>query len=204
VISAALAPTLELNTRNFNDLIFLQRMYDAGAADCFDVLATQGYGLWSGPTDERQRALSTNYARIVYLRDMMVNNGDAEKAIWITEMNWNAAPEDVEPRYGRVTLQQQADYAPMAYQRAQEDWPWVGVINFWYFKRAASDWLDERRPEAYFQMADPDFNLMPVYDSMKDYANRDPVMYMGNHPASHWAVDYGNGWAAPRSPAPTL
>jgi hypothetical protein len=70
----------------------------------------------------------------------------------------------------------------------------VGVINFWYFKRAAPDWLDERRPEAYFQMADPDFNLMPVYDSMKDYANRDPIMYMGNHPASHWAVDYGEGW----------
>jgi hypothetical protein len=196
VISAALAPTLELNTRNFNDLIFLQRMYDAGAGDCFDVLATQGYGLWSGPTDERLRALSTNYARIAYLRDMMVKNGDAEKAIWITEMNWNAAPEDVEPRYGRVTLQQQADYAPMAYQRAQEEWPWAGVINFWYFKRAAPDWLEERRPEAYFQMADPDFNLMPVYDTMKDYTSREPAMYMGNHPASHWAVDYGAGWEA--------
>jgi hypothetical protein len=51
------------------------------------------------------------------------------KPIWIAEMNWNAAPEDVEPRYGRVTLEQQARYLPLAYQRIIEDWPWIGVAE---------------------------------------------------------------------------
>lgn len=195
VLSGPLAPTVELSGRNLSDYIFLQRMYDAGAAACFDVLSVQGYGLWSGPTDRRTRPFVVNYARPLLIRDIMVRNGDAHKAMWISEMNWNAAPPDVEPRYGRVTLEQQANYARLAYQRAQEEWPWVGVVAFWYFKRPDDEWLRERRPEAYFQMADHDFNLMPVYYTMREYANQPPVMYKGNHWADHWAVAYGAGWS---------
>lgn len=196
VLSAALAPTVALDGRDLNDLIFLQRMYDAGAAGCFDILAAQDYMLWSGPTDRRRNPLALNYAHVEYIRDVMVRNGDAEKPIWITEMNSNASPEDVTPVYGRVSLEQQARYAPLAYQRAQEEWPFVGVVNFWYFKRADWSWLEERRPEAYFQMADPDFNLMPVYESMKVHTAGPPVMYAGRHPADHWAVARGAGWRA--------
>jgi len=195
VISGTLAPTSEVSGRDFNDFLFLQRMYRAGAGPCFDILSVQGYGLWSGPTDHRMRPIVINYARNQYIRDIMVQNGDAHKAIWISEMNWNAAPEDVEPRYGRVTLDQQARYAPLAYQRAEEEWPWVGVVSFWYFKRPDWSWLDERRPEAYFQMADPDFNMMPVYETMKAYTSQTPMIYSGTHAATHWAIGYGSGWA---------
>jgi len=196
VVSGALAPTAELSGRDFNDYLFLQRMYDAGAGDCFDVLTMQGYMLWSGPTDRRMQPIVVNFGRNQFIRDIMVRNGDAHKPIWISEMNSNAAPEDVDPRYGRVTLDQQARWAPLAYQRAQEEWPWVGVVAFWYFKRADWQWLDEQRPEAYFQMSDPDFNLMPVYDTMKDYATRPPVVYPGYHWADHYAVPYDSGWQA--------
>jgi hypothetical protein len=195
ILSGALAPTAELSGRDLNDYIFLQRMYAAGAADCFDILSMQGYGLWSGPTDRRMRPLVVNYGRNQFIRDIMVRNGDAHKAIWISEMNWNAAPPDVFPAYGRVTLDQQARWAVLAYQRAQEEWPWVGVINLWYFKRASDDWLAERRPDAYFQMLEPDFTPLPIYDSMKAYANQPPVMYAGTHWADHWAVHYGAGWS---------
>jgi hypothetical protein len=178
-----------------NDYIFLQRMYHAGAGACFDILSVQGYGLWSGPTDRRMRPLVVNYGRNQYIRDIMVRNGDSHKAIWISEMNWNAAPPDVDPRYGRATLDQQARWAPLAYERAQKEWPWVGVINFWYFKRATDEWLNERRPEAYFQMLEPDFTPLPVYETMNEYMRQPPVMYEGNHPANHWAVAYGEGWS---------
>jgi hypothetical protein len=195
VLSGALAPTAELSWRDLSDYLFLERMYQAGAGDCFDILTMQGYGLWSGPTDHRRRPFIINYERNEVIREIMVQHGDAEKAIWISEMNWNAAPEDVEPRYGRVTLDQQARWAPLAYQRAQEEWPWIGVINFWYFKRASDDWLAARVPEAYFQMAAPDFTLMPVYDSMKAYTAQPAVMYPGRHSANHWAVEVDEGWS---------
>ena len=38
-------------------------------------------------------------------------------------MNSNASPEDVIPVYGRVTLEQQARYAPIAYERVQKSGP---------------------------------------------------------------------------------
>jgi len=53
IICGALASTIELGPRDMNDFIFLQRMYDAGAKDYFDIMAMQGYGLWSGPYDRR-------------------------------------------------------------------------------------------------------------------------------------------------------
>ena len=121
---------------SLNDLLYLQRMYDAGAAPYFDIMAMQGYGLYSGPTDHRMHPRVINIGRHQFVRDLMVKNGDATKPIWIPESNWNAAPADVDPRYGRVTLEQQAAYLPLAYERIQSEWPWIGVANTWYRKLA--------------------------------------------------------------------
>ena len=175
IIAGALASTIDLDGtvnpgRNFNDLLFLQRMYDAGAADAFDVMATQGYGLWSGPTDHRMHPRVMNFGRVQFIRDLMVQNGDAHKPIWISEMNWNAVPDDVaDKRFGQVTLAQQARYLPLAYARVQDDWPWVGVANTWYLKRATDAWEQNRQPEAYFRLLAPDFTPQPVYVSMQEY-----------------------------------
>ena len=174
VIAGALAATIDLDGttiagRNFNDLLFLQRMYDAGAAAWFDVMAAQGYGLWSGPTDHRMQPRVMNFGRPQYVRDVMVANGDSHKPIWISEMNWNTAPEDVEARYGRVSLEQQAAYLPLAYQRIREEWPWLGVANVWYLKRATDVWEQNRQPEAYFRLLAPDFTPLPVYNSIREY-----------------------------------
>lgn len=173
VLAGALAPTNELTGDNLNEFVFLQRMYDAGAGQCFDIMSVQGYGLWSGPTDHRLDPITVNYSRHVYLRDIMVRNGDENKAIWISEMNWNAVPKEIpDRRFGQASLDQQARWAPLAYERAAKEWPWIGVVNFWFFKRAD----DSAKGESwyYFRMADPDFTLMPVYDSMKQYITEHP------------------------------
>ncbi|HIQ06756.1 MAG TPA: hypothetical protein EYH31_13940 [Anaerolineae bacterium] len=200
IISGALAATSSLSPdapppyNALNDFLFLQRMYDAGAAPYFDILAMQGYGLWSGPTDQRMQPRVTNFSRPRFVRDIMVRNGDSHKPIWISEMNWNAAPLEVEARYGRVTLSQQARYVQLAYQRIQEEWPWVGVVNFWYFKRATDEWERNKQPEAYFRMVTPDFQPLPVYWAMKDYTARLPVMYRGFHQEDHWAIRWQGDW----------
>ena len=200
VVSGALAPTAELGAplesggNNLNDTIFLERMYAAGAARCFDVLSMQGYGLFSGPTDHRLRPLIVNYGRNQIIRDLMVTNGDAHKAIWISEMNWNAVPPEsgIAPAFGQVTLAQQAAYAPLAYQRALADWPWIGVNAFWYFKRA--DDSERNQPVYYFRMADPDFNLLPVYTTLSNYMHQIPVMYPGWFQEDDWAVTWTGNW----------
>ena len=137
-------------------------------------MSVQGYGLWSGPTDHRMRPIVINYARNQFIRDIMVQNGDAHKAIWISEMNWNTVPAGslLPPTYGRVTLVEQARWVPLAYDRARRDWPWVGLINFWFFKRA--DDAEKDQTWYYFRMAEPNFELLPVYQTMKDYIASHP------------------------------
>jgi hypothetical protein len=168
VLAGALTPTVAMDGRNMNDLIFLQRMYNAGAGDCFDVFSAQGYGLWSGPTDHRLRPAVINFPHHEFLRDIMVRNGDGEKPIWISEMGWNAVPEGIPPDFGRVTEEQQARYAIEAYERSQAEWPWFGVINYWFFKRPD----DSERDQSwyYFRMMEPDFTPLPVYGAVAEYA----------------------------------
>jgi polysaccharide biosynthesis protein PslG len=193
VISAPLSPTVSLTDTNLNDFIYLQRMYDAGAGSCFDVMAAQGYGFFSGPTDRRMRPQTLTFARNLYIRDLMVANGDAHKSIWISEAAWNAQPEDpgvVTSQYGAFGIaseERAARYMPLGYQRALEEWPWIGNISYWFFKRPA----DYERNQAfyYFRMVEPDFTPLPVYDSMKQYiTTQTPVLYPGVHQAEDWRV----------------
>jgi hypothetical protein len=205
VLSGALAQTIPLGPRDLNDFLFLQRMYDAGAGDYFDVLAMQGYGLWSGPTDRRMRPRVLNFSRPLYLREIMVENGDEDKPIWITEMNWNAPPPDLPDKpFGFVTLEQQARYAVLAYQRAQREWPWVGVVNTWFFKRATDTEKDQAM--YYFRLAEADFTTLPVYEELKEYMHsfEAQALYPGVHQEDHWAVIYEGEWETRSDPAAEL
>ena len=149
-----------------NDFIYLQRMYEAGAGQCFDIMSAQGYGLFSGPTDHRLRPRIVNIARPLYIRDLMVKNGDAAKQIWISEMNWNTVPDSVpDKRFGQVSPETQAQYLPMAYERIQREWPWAGVAFTWFFKRASD--AEQDQSFYYFRLVEPDFTPLPVYDAMK-------------------------------------
>ena len=207
VISGALAPTISLDGYSgYSDVVFLQNMYDNGAGDCFDVLSVQGYGLYSGPTDHRVGLTTVNYTRHLLIRDVMVANGDAEKAIWLSEAAWNAVPsEDQRPdvadryRYGQVTEEQAARYMPIAYERAQQDWNWIGNIFYWFFTRRTIE--ESNQSFYYFRMAEadyspekPTFSPLPVYTAMQEHIlNADPVLYPGTHQAEDWAITYTEG-----------
>ena len=197
IIAGALAATIELDRypHGLADALFLQQLYDAGAAPYFDVLAMQGYGLWSGPYDRRMQPRVLNFSRPLYIRDVMVRNGDAHKPIWLSEVAWNALPPDsaLPPAYGQVSEAQQARYAVLAYHRLQSEWPWLGVANYWFLKQA-DEREKEKNPQYYFRLLEPDFTPMPAYQALADAARLPPVMYSGYHQEDHWAVAY-ESWA---------
>lgn len=218
VVMGALAATIEVDrVRRYDpngwpaspgglsDVLFLQQMYNAGAAPYFDVLAMQGYGLWSGPTDRRMQPRVLNFSRPLYIRDVMVRNGDAHKAIWLSELSWNALPpeSDLPPVYGRVTPEQQGRYTALAYARMQREWPWLGVGFYWFFKQA-DDRERDINPQYYFRMVEPDFSPLPVYDALKAQAHQPRVMYRGWRQAAHWAVVYQGRWEAITQPEATF
>ena len=194
ILSAGLAQTVEGGPRNLDDTVFLEQMYDAGVRGYFDVMAVMAYGLWTGPGDHRASRDRTNFSRPELIREIMVRHGDADKPIWATEIGWNALPEDYPgvPNFGRVSLEQQARYAVHAYQRAQSEWPWMGVLNYWFFKRATD--LETDQTFYYFRMVEPDFDPLPVYATMRDYTRQSPQVYIGYHQEDHWALDYQGEW----------
>jgi polysaccharide biosynthesis protein PslG len=199
IIAAGLAQTTEetppeFGPRNMSDLLYLERMYEAGVQGAFDIMGAQVYGLWTGPYDRRIGRDRTNFARVELLREIMVRHGDADKPIWATEVGWNALPEDVPapPLYGRVSEETQAVYAIQAYQRAANEWPWMGVMSYWFFRRPS----DAERDQAwyYFRLLEPDFQPLPAFDALTWLAQQPPTVSIGYHQEDHWALHYEGGW----------
>jgi len=204
VIAAGLAQTTEQGPRNLSDLVYLERMYAAGARGQFDIMGAMVYGLWTGPLDRRTSPDRTNFSRVQLLREIMVRNGDAQVPIWATEVGWNALPEDFSgpATYGRVTQEKQAEYAVQAYERAAREWPWMGVMNYWFFRRPS----DAERDQAwyYFRMVEPDFTPLPVYEAMRALASKQPTVHLGYHQEDHWALQYAGTWEVQESPTATF
>ena len=199
VVSAAMAQTTEPGGKNMDDLNYLRALYDAGWQDSFDVLAVQAFGLWTGPTDRRVHPSLTNFNRLLLARDIMVENGDAEKAMWISEMGWNSAPDDIEAVYGRVSEDNRARYTRGAYERIAEEWPFVGPTFLWFLRRPNEEW--HPRPEGWFRIVDPDWSETPTYNAMKELGGRTPVMHRGRHEVDDQAIAYFGPWrAVPPSP----
>lgn len=204
VVMGALAATIELDRQRteggspggLSDVLFLQQVYDAGGGAYFDVLAMQGYGLFSGPYDRRMQPRVLNFSRPLYIRDVMVRNGDAYKPIWLSEMAWNAVPLElgILPSYGHVSPEDQGRYAVLAYRRLQEEWPWLGVANYWFLKQATDQELQDGNPQYFFRLLEPNFTPMPVYGALREANNQPPVMYRGYHQEDHWAVNYDDNW----------
>ena len=71
----------------------------------------------------------------------------------------------------------QAGYAVQAYQRAAGEWPWMGVMNYWFFKRAGDTEMNQSW--YYFRMFEPDLTPLPVYGALSELANQAPVVQMG-------------------------
>jgi hypothetical protein len=121
VLAGALAPTLEPegSAAGLNDVAYLERMYQAGAADCFDALAVHAYGL-TFPPDELPAPDVINFRRVELLRETMVAHGDGGKQIYVTEAGWND-----HPRWANgVRPAQRIEYTVGAYEWARQHWPW--------------------------------------------------------------------------------
>lgn len=194
VIAAALAPTIERGPENMNDLLYLRRLYEAGAKDYFDILSVNPYGLRSGPDDRRFSDDDTNFSRPIRAREIMVEFGDASKPIWASETGWCALPADfpAAPLYGRTTREQQARYTVRAYERVQQEWPWLGMMALWHF-RMVDNRLATQQPY-YFGIVDDDFTPLPVYEAVKALANRPAAVYPGFRQEDHRALAFTGEW----------
>jgi polysaccharide biosynthesis protein PslG len=172
VLSAPLAITVEDASMrgNHNDLVFLEQMYQAGARSYFDILAANAFGLDRPPEDPPDPNV-LNFRRVELQRAIMERYGDADKPIWINEYGWNAAPASFPDElltWKSVTEAQQSDYTVRGIAWGRAHWPWLGVVNIWYFRQVGD--IAPDRAAYYFALVDPEFNARPVYLAVQQAA----------------------------------
>lgn len=171
VISAGLAPTGVHPPTAIPDMEFLEAMYDAGAANYFDVLGVHAPGFKAPPEvapEVGEQEVYGGYRGNVFrhvedMRQIMVVNGDSDKQIAILEMGW-MLEQNIHKDYAwyGVTQAQQADYLVRAYQYAREHWqPWIGLMITIYF--AHPEWEPANNEEWWWAIVLPDGTARPAY-----------------------------------------
>jgi O-antigen ligase len=188
IVTAALAPTVEDTVSNQNDILFLEGMYDAGAAPYFDVLSTMLYGLGQSPDDRRTDFKRLSFSRPILLRQVMERYHDSKKPIWISEYAWISIPDNLQEQlnlspedwktfqdkniWGKsVDEVTQGQYLVQGYERARAEWPWMGVMFVWHLRNPDGSPLE---PATYFSILNADFTPRPAYNMLKDYSTRVP------------------------------
>ena len=189
VLLAGLAPTDQRGPVNVSELIYLQELYDLGAAEYFDIVATMVYGYGYTPFDRRVEFARNNFSRVIQVREIMERNSDGEKPIWAVEYGWVALPDDwagePSPWGEPVSRETQARYLIEGYERAQREWPWMGVMVVWTFRfsQPPDDPHQVANPTRGFALVEHDFSTYPGYDALKEAAPDLRIRGTGEYPA---------------------
>jgi hypothetical protein len=175
VISAGLAPTGTGLPLAMPDDEFLQGMYDAGAANYFDALGLNAPGYKAPPeTPPEEGATNPDYGggrwfvfrHVEDMRQLMVDNGDAERQIVILELGWTTDTINLEYAWHAVSEADQAQYLVGAYRYAAENWqPWIGPMFTIYL--ADYDWTPEANEQWWWAITLPDGTPRPAYLALR-------------------------------------
>jgi hypothetical protein len=170
VLSAGLSPTGVTDAHSADDLEYLKWMYRAGLSGTFDALGVNA----NAQAPEVAAPLgslkdfphpSFYFRRVEELRQVMVDNGDAARQIWLLEWGWTA--DTVHPAYAwfAVSEQKKADNVVEALKYARAHWsPWIGVMVLWTL--ADPTW-DKDREEYWWAITNPDGSPRAAYSSVR-------------------------------------
>ncbi|MDQ3878010.1 MAG: cellulase family glycosylhydrolase [Actinomycetota bacterium] len=151
----------------YNDIDFIRRAYDAGAAGSFDVMATHPYTAPSniGPSVDNNNIWSFPYAAQVH--QLMVNRGDGDKPIWFTEFGWSShVNTGAEPNWQiGVTPQQQADFLVNSVRYAQQNMPYV--TNLFAYQSNDESYGDAQLDN--YGIMTKDDSPKPAYSALKAF-----------------------------------
>jgi hypothetical protein len=185
VISAGMSPTTTNNEHATPDLVFLQKMYEEGARDSFDILGVHAAGWKAEPCADpavvaRSADLTNNdpsdanlkriYAlrHVEDVRALMVKEGDADKQMSVLEMGWTTdARPGSQYAWFSVDREQQAKNLVGAFQCARQNWqPWMGLMTVIYIPDPHWSQTDE---QYWWSITNPDGSPRPAYTALKNF-----------------------------------
>lgn len=142
-------------------LDYFRRMYDAGAQGYFDAFSIHCYP--QGPPESpNEGKWGQAFWKIPWFRDLMVEKGDGDKKIWITEVGWVTQADG-------VSEAQQADYLVRALTMAK-NWSWVETASVFC-------WMDSVSADLYYglvrELYEPPYThenfCKPSFVAIKDF-----------------------------------
>jgi O-antigen ligase len=194
ILLASLAPTVETGPQNLSDVRYLEQLYQAGAAPYFDIVAGKPYGFDTGPDDRRADEAVLNFSRLLLLREVMVEHGDGDKAVWASNWGWNALPPGwagAPPIWGQTDEKTQAARTVAALERARAEWPWAGALIIEHFQPLAGP--DD--PRWGFALVEPDGTSRPIYEAVAAWAAALPTgAPVGGYPVLNPWATYDGDW----------
>jgi hypothetical protein len=171
VVTAGMAPTGTCCDIAKPDDQFYREMYAAmgGNSDgYFDMLGVHGAGFAAPPevspdetaANEEQFGGERFFAfrRIEDIRQIMVQNGDADKRVVVLEFGWTTDSRSETDYYWHgggagIDANIQGDYLVRAYQYAKANWqPWIGLMSLIYMPDL--DW-DQNDEQYWWSIMDP-------------------------------------------------
>jgi hypothetical protein len=177
VITAGMAPTGTWTEGVMPDDMFVEQMYEAGAAPYFDLLGVHAPGFKAPPEASPDEVAASPelggqrffcFRHVEDLRAIMARHGDADKQVAVLEMGWTTDPIHPEYAWHAVDEQTQADYLVRAFRFAKENWsPWIGILTVIGF--ADPTWT-EADEQYWWTIAYPDWpktRLRPAYEALK-------------------------------------
>jgi hypothetical protein len=170
VLTAGLSPTGVTDSHSADDLEYLKWLYAAGIQGKFDALGAHAntqapeVAVPFGSLKDFPHP-SFYFRRVEQVRQVMVDNGDSAKPIWLLEWGWTS--DKIHPAYAwfAVTEDKKADNLVEAFKYAREQWsPWIGVMALWTLPDPG--W-DESREEYWWAITNPDGTPRPAYTRIR-------------------------------------
>ena len=143
----------------YNDAEWIGRVYEAGAGNSFDVMATHPYQAVANlAPDAPDDGTLWRLAHVDAVRDVMRRHGDAGKPVWFTEFGWSSHDQNSAgtPNWQLgVSRETQADNLARTLELVTVRYPYVTNV-FWYRERDA--WVGDPQNDNYGLL---DLNLQP-------------------------------------------
>ena len=167
VVSGGVATTGDGGEGAMGDLEFLRGMYRAGAKGYFDALGSHPYGYGLPPFQAQQYGLSVR--RLEQQRQVMLEFGDAEVPVWVTETGWPVASPWTIGEHDRYVVPEQAQavYYQQLYLRGAREWPWLQAVFLFNLDFSTVAWYEARQPMRWFAILEGDGSPRLAFTSLR-------------------------------------
>ncbi len=174
---------------NGSDLSFLRSLYDLRADAYVDIIAAQIDGGTASPYDRTIRRGRKNFSRAVLFRELLLEQGDASRPIWLTRFGWNGGDG------GWISEAEQADFTVAAIKRARSEWPWLGLMFAWDLVPRAG------QPPGYALLG-PDGAATATFQALASFGKSDlgTAAPTGYAPTDARSLSYQGAWGKQHLP----